>query len=105
MAKDVLTQVPDYAPTVAALHRSLRRDGILITNYDTRPPSPENAWHLYEDDLPLRRTLQDIGFEQVSTIDGYLFVYRRIEPGRGERLLRRARDAVLLGRRGTCGRS
>lgn len=97
LAKDVLVHVPDYSRTVAALHGSLRPNGILVTNFDTRPPSPENAWHLYADDLPLRRTLQDIGFDPVSRADGFLYTYRRVEPGEATHAIRRVRNAVQLG--------
>jgi SAM-dependent methyltransferase len=97
LAKDVLAHVPDFARTVAALHRSLRPNGLLIANFDTRPQSPENAWHLYDDDLPLRRTLQSIGFDPVSSIDGFIFIYRRVDPRAAAHVVRRARDSVLLG--------
>lgn len=97
LAKDVLVHVPDFADTVRMLHRALRPGGLLLTNFDTRPPSPENVAHLYADDLPLRRTLQDIGFEQVDTLDGYLIVYRRVRPAGAAHLVRRARNAVVLG--------
>jgi 2-polyprenyl-3-methyl-5-hydroxy-6-metoxy-1,4-benzoquinol methylase len=95
-AKDVLVHVPDFAEAVAALHRSLRPGGLLFATFDTRPPSPENAWHLYEDDVPLRRTLQDLGFEQVARLDRFLFIYRRVEPVGLPHLARRARNAILL---------
>ena len=71
--------------------------GLLVTNFDTRPPSPENAWHLYADDLPLRRTLQNLGFEQIDQLDGYLIIYRRVQPAGMAHAFRRARKAVLLG--------
>jgi SAM-dependent methyltransferase len=96
-AKDVLTHVPDVAETVTTLHASLRPGGLLLTNFDTRAPSPENAWHLYEDDVPLRRTVQDLGFEQVARLDRFLFVYRRVEPAGLSHLARRARNALALG--------
>lgn len=69
LAKDVLTQVPDFSATVTGLHRALRPGGLLIASIDARPMSPENAWHLYDEELPLRRTLQNIGFEQVRTLE------------------------------------
>lgn len=97
IAKDVLAHVPDFRATVAMLHRSLRPGGLLLTNFDTRPASPENAWHLYADDLPLRRTLQDIGFEQVENLSSRLFVFRRVRPTGLPHQMRRARNAILLG--------
>lgn len=97
VAKDVLAHVPDFRATVTMLHRSLRPGGLLLTTFDTRPATPENAWHLYEDDLPLRRTLQDVGFEQLANLGSYLFVFRRVQPTGLPHLVRRARNAVLLG--------
>ncbi|MFN8635095.1 MAG: class I SAM-dependent methyltransferase [Chloroflexota bacterium] len=97
LAKDVLAHVPNFGETVTMLHRALRPGGLLITNFDTRPPSPENAWHLYSDDLPLRRALQDIGFEQAGAVDGYLMVYRRVPPAGLAHIVRRARNAVMFG--------
>ena len=97
IAKDVLAHVPDFRATVTMLHRSLRPGGLLLTNFDTRPASPENAWHLYEDDLPLRRTLQDIGFVQLANLSSRLFVFRRVSSDGLTHLIRRAQNAVLLG--------
>jgi 2-polyprenyl-3-methyl-5-hydroxy-6-metoxy-1,4-benzoquinol methylase len=97
IAKDVLAHVPDFRATVVMLHRSLRPGGLLLTNFDTRPASPENAWHLYSDDLPLRRVLQDIGFEQLENLSSRLFVFRRVQPTGLPHLVRRARNAILLG--------
>jgi SAM-dependent methyltransferase len=60
-ALDTLILVPDLADVVAGLHAALRPGGWLITNFDVRPPSPENAWHLYDDDLNLRAVLHRAG--------------------------------------------
>ena len=97
IAKDVLAHVPDFRATVTMLHRSLRPGGLLLTNFDTRPPTPENAWHLYADDLPLRRTLQDIGFVQLANLSSRLFVFRRVRPEGLPHVVRRVQNAVLLG--------
>jgi hypothetical protein len=92
-----LAHVPDFRSTVTMLHRSLRPGGLLLTNFDTRPATPENAWHLYSDDLPLRRTLQDSGFVQLENLSSRLFIFRRVQPTGLPHLVRRARNAVLLG--------
>jgi 2-polyprenyl-3-methyl-5-hydroxy-6-metoxy-1,4-benzoquinol methylase len=97
LAKDVLAHIPDFAGTVARLHRALRPGGLLIANFDTRTPSPENAWHLYDDDLPLRWTLQNAGFEPIHRLDGFLYVYRRVRPSGPAHALRRLRNAFLYG--------
>ena len=97
IAKDVLAHVPDFRATVTMLHQSLRPGGLLLTNFDTRPASPENAWHLYADDIPLRRTLENIGFVQLENLSSRLFVYRRVRPSGLPHLIRRARNAIVLG--------
>jgi 2-polyprenyl-3-methyl-5-hydroxy-6-metoxy-1,4-benzoquinol methylase len=97
LAKDVLVHVPDFGETVRTLHAALKPGGMLLANLDTRAPSPENAWHLYGDDLPLRRTLQDVGFEQIGNLDGFLFLYRRAEPTGLAHLVRRGRNAIVFG--------
>jgi 2-polyprenyl-3-methyl-5-hydroxy-6-metoxy-1,4-benzoquinol methylase len=97
LAKDVLVHVPDFGETVRTLHAALKPGGMLLANLDTRAPSPENAWHLYADDMPLRRTLQDAGFEQVDNLDGFLWVYRRVEPTGLAHLVRRGKNAIMFG--------
>jgi SAM-dependent methyltransferase len=97
LAKDVLVHVPQFEVTVRQLHRALRPDGLLIASFDTRPPSPENAWHLYEDDVSMRRGVQDIGFEQIGNMDNHLFVYRRVEASSAAHLIRKGRNAVMFG--------
>lgn len=97
MAKDVLVHVPNFEQSVRDLHRALRPNGLLIASFDTRPPSPENAWHLYSDDTVMRRAVQDIGFEQIGSMDGHLFVYERVDANSPAHLLRRGRNALVLG--------
>ena len=53
-ALDTLGHVPDAHVTAGQLHRCLVTGGLLVANYDVRRRSERNAWHLYEDDLPLR---------------------------------------------------
>jgi len=50
--------------------------GHLVANFDVRPPSPANAWHLYDDDAPLRWAIQRAGFAPVRLIDGFMWLYR-----------------------------
>lgn len=97
LAKDVLVHVPQFEMTVRDLHRALKPDGLLIASFDTRPASPENAWHLYDDDMRMRRSVQDIGFEQIGGVDGHLFVYRRVEADSPAHLIRKGRNAVMFG--------
>jgi SAM-dependent methyltransferase len=94
-ALDALTQVPDLADVAASLHRALRPGGWLITNFDVRPPSPENAWHLYEDDLDLRAVMQRAGFMPRGHFGSFI-LYRRREPSGMVWRLRRLYDRVFL---------
>jgi len=95
-AVDTLFLVPDYSTAARALHTALKPGGILYANFDTRPPTPENAWHLYSDDLPLRWQLHRIGFEPEADLDGFATRYRRVEPRGLPHALRGVRDMVLL---------
>jgi len=95
-AIDVLMLVPDLAKTADELHRALRPGGVLFTNFDTRPMTRENAWHLYEDDLPLRYTLHRAGFEPEEKLDGMITRYRRVPRSGPIYVARGLRDRVLL---------
>jgi SAM-dependent methyltransferase len=95
-AVDTLVHVPDLAATARMLHRALRPGGILFANFDVRPRTAENAWHLYDDDLPLRWTLQRIGFEPEESLDGMITRYRRVEPRGLSHAARGVRDLILL---------
>jgi SAM-dependent methyltransferase len=75
-ALDVMAHVPDVADTARRLHRALHPEGLFVTNFDVRRHSPENAWHLYEDDLPLRWAVERAGFVPVKLIDGIIWIYR-----------------------------
>lgn len=97
VAKDVLPHVTDFAATVAGLHRALRPSGILLTTLDIRKPqTPENAWHLYADDLPLRRILRNTGFTVGKNLGCGLQLYHRVEPTGIRHLVRRAGNRVLF---------
>jgi SAM-dependent methyltransferase len=95
-AIDTLVHVPDVPSTIQMLHRALKPDGLLFTNFDVRPPSPENAWHLYHDDLPLYWQLQRAGFEPVQNLDRRIGCYRRVEPVGLAHKVRGVRDTILL---------
>jgi len=101
-ALDTLTHIPDLADVVAGLHTALRPGGWLITNFDVRPPSPENAWHLYDDDLNLRAILHRAGFVpsgrlgDASSSFGEYLVYRRADPSAAAQRLRVQLDRVVL---------
>ena len=91
-----LVHVPDLAATSRMLHRSLRPGGLLFANFDVRKESPENAWHLYSDDRPLRWVLQRTGFEPVESLDGMVTKYQRVEATGLGHGMRGLRDAIAL---------
>jgi SAM-dependent methyltransferase len=95
-APDSYDVITDLGATARMLHRALRPGGVLFANFDVRPRTPENAWHLYDDDLPLRWTLQRSGFEPEESLDGMITRYRRVEPAGWGHRARGVRDAVLL---------
>jgi hypothetical protein len=78
------------------LHDSLQPGGVLFANFDVRPATPENAWHLYSDDLPLRWELQRACFEPEYSLNGMITRYRRVERHGIAHVARGARDVVLL---------
>jgi SAM-dependent methyltransferase len=94
-AIDTLAHVPDIAATAASLHASLRPGGLLVANLDVRPPSAENSWHLYGDDLPLRASLHAAGFAPAGRA-GHLPVYRRVERTPAGARRRQLVDRVVL---------
>jgi 2-polyprenyl-3-methyl-5-hydroxy-6-metoxy-1,4-benzoquinol methylase len=75
-ALDTLAHVPDAKQTAQELYLATRPDGHLVTNFDVRRQSERNAWHLYEDDLPLRWAVERAGYIPVQLIDGSLWIYR-----------------------------
>jgi 2-polyprenyl-3-methyl-5-hydroxy-6-metoxy-1,4-benzoquinol methylase len=95
-AIDTLAHVPNVAETAGMLHRALKPGGYLFANFDVRPQSDENAWHLYTDDRPLRWAVHRAGFEQDRDLEGYSFRYRRVEPAGTSHAIRGVRDMMLL---------
>lgn len=95
-AIDTLVHVPDLPRVLQMLHAALKPGGWLFANFDTRPPTDPNAWHLYSDDLPLRWRLHRTGFEPREKIDWVSTRYERVEPGEVMHLVRSVRDLVLL---------
>ena len=81
-ALDTLAHVPDAAQTARELYAATRPGGYLVTNFDTRRRSDRNAWHLYEDDLPLRWATERAGFVPVARIEQTLWIYQA-RPARG----------------------
>ena len=95
-ALDTLVHIPDLPVALTALHRALKPGGLLFANLDTRPATPENAWHLYSDDLPLRWQMHRTGFEPVGRMDHMVPQYRKVATTGLAHLMRGGRDYVLL---------
>ena len=95
-AVDTLFLAPDLAWVARGLHHALKLNGLLFANFDVRPATPENAWHLYQDDLPLYRTLQRAGFEPTLNLDRRLMCFQNVDTEGLAHRLRGLRDNVLL---------
>lgn len=95
-AIDTLAHVPDLPATATLLHRSMKPGGLLYTNFDVRPMTPENAWHLYDDALPLRFQLQRAGFEPEAAVDDTITRYRHVPTTGVSHRARLVRDTVTL---------
>lgn len=91
-----LAHVPDVAATARMLHRAMRPSAVLFADFDVRPASPENAWHLYSEDLPLRWQLQRAGFEPETIFGSNIIRYRRVDTASRAHMIHGARDLVLL---------
>ena len=91
-ALDVFAHVhPDEIDaTATALRGTLREGGLLVTGFDVRRRSRTNAWHLWEDDLPLRWAVQRAGFVPAELLDGSVWFYRAVPTTGWRWRLRRA---------------
>ncbi len=97
-AIDTLVHIPDLPDVLRSLHRALKPNGLLFTNFDLREPTPENHSFLYADDLPLKRLLTRVGFEAEESLEsGGIVRYRRAETTGSAHCARVARDWVVLG--------
>jgi SAM-dependent methyltransferase len=79
-ALDVMVHVPpgELDDTVRFIRRSLRPGGLFVTSYDVRRRARNNAWHLYDDDLPLRWAVQRAGLVPMDLTDGIVWTYRAV---------------------------
>lgn len=75
-ALDTFAHVPDASQTARQLYQATRPGGYLATNFDVRRRSERNAWHLYEDDLPLRWAIERAGYAPIKRIDNSLWIYQ-----------------------------
>ncbi|MAT06300.1 MAG: methyltransferase type 11 [Acidimicrobiaceae bacterium] len=95
-AIDTLVHIPDLERVLCELHAAIAPGGRLFANFAVRPRTAENSQFLYDDELPLRRMIQRVGFEQRRRLDGMITEYERVEPTGWRHLARRARTAVAL---------
>lgn len=85
-AIDALAHVPDIRATARDLHAALAPGGLLLANIDARPPSPENAWHLHDDERTARYHLQRAGFRQIGRDS--LRIYQKVDPATNSHVVR-----------------
>jgi 2-polyprenyl-3-methyl-5-hydroxy-6-metoxy-1,4-benzoquinol methylase len=93
-AIDTLVHIPDVERVLRRLHAAIVPGGRLFANFAVRPRTPENAQFLYDDELPLRRLIHRVGFQQVRRLDGMIDEYERVEPSGWAHAVRRARSTL-----------
>jgi 2-polyprenyl-3-methyl-5-hydroxy-6-metoxy-1,4-benzoquinol methylase len=78
-AVNSLIHVPDLRRAAHDLHAALVPNGLLFANFDVRPPSDYNSWHLYEDSATMRWAVESNGFTQLAVLAGEagMYVYRK----------------------------
>ena len=77
-AFDVMAHVPDASATLAMLRQALTPGGYLVFNIDNRPPTLDNASHLYAEQYPILREVGHLGFRRYAKF-GSFHVYRKVE--------------------------
>jgi 2-polyprenyl-3-methyl-5-hydroxy-6-metoxy-1,4-benzoquinol methylase len=78
-AFDVLVHVADFDATAEQLHRTIRPNGWLFANFDTRSRDDASSWHLHNNEFELDRRLRRSGFVKQHVIGGFLGCYQRVE--------------------------
>jgi SAM-dependent methyltransferase len=89
-AFDVLVHVADFDATAGQLHRTLKPNGWLLANFDTRSRDDASAWHLHNNEFELDRRLKRSGFVKQHVIGGFLGCYQRVE---SDTLIHRVRSS------------
>ena len=84
-AVDTLFLVPDALASARELHAAMRPGGYLFADFDVRPPSEHNAWHLYDQAHALRWALARAGFTEVDRVAGGITICYRRDPITGLR--------------------
>jgi 2-polyprenyl-3-methyl-5-hydroxy-6-metoxy-1,4-benzoquinol methylase len=79
-AFDVLVHVPNFDVTAGQLHCTIRSNGWLFANFDTRSGDEASSWHLHNNEFDLDRRLKRAGFVKQHVIGGFLGCYQRVEP-------------------------
>ncbi len=93
-AIDTLVHIPDLETVLRQLHDAIASDGLLFANFAVRPRTAENAQFLYDDELPLQRLIQRVGFRPERRLDGMITQYRRVESTGWRHAVRRVRASV-----------
>jgi 2-polyprenyl-3-methyl-5-hydroxy-6-metoxy-1,4-benzoquinol methylase len=89
-AFDVLVHVPDFDATAEQLHRTIKPNGWLFANFDTRSRDEASSWHLHNNEFDLVRRLKRAGFVTRHVIGGFLGCYQRVE---SDTLIHRVRNS------------
>jgi SAM-dependent methyltransferase len=82
-----LIHVPDLGRAARELHAALVPGGLLFANFDVRPPSDYNSWHLYQDSATMRWAVESNGFIQLTVLAGEagMYVYQKAVDARAYR--------------------
>jgi 2-polyprenyl-3-methyl-5-hydroxy-6-metoxy-1,4-benzoquinol methylase len=82
-AFDVMAHIEDIPAVLHRLHQSLKPGGYLLFNIDSRKPTEETIWHLYDAHYPVIRHVRQIGFRRLPKIPPYpLYCYQKIDRSR-----------------------
>jgi 2-polyprenyl-3-methyl-5-hydroxy-6-metoxy-1,4-benzoquinol methylase len=77
-AFDVMVHIPDILPTLSELHQSLRANGLLVFNIDSKPANdPRTAYHFYDYHGPIIRHMRAAGFRRRPRAVGF-HVYQKV---------------------------
>jgi hypothetical protein len=75
-----MVHISDIPATLRRLHQSLKPNGYLVFNVDSRKPTATSQWHLYDAHYPIIRYVRATGFRKLPKIPPYpLYCYQKVE--------------------------
>ena len=77
-AFDVIAHVPDSSAALRAVRTSMRSNGVLLFNIDSRPRTHTTEYHFYQSHFPVLRDIRSLGFRRLPRI-GPFYVFRACE--------------------------